>query len=180
MMFMIGGTLLAILIGLIIGSARRDREQERAVRAVQDRLGQRYKPEKVFVSGWDQSAVGLNLERGVVVLSGADGDAEYPLAAIAEIEGLRDGTLLRRIRRGDAEPAGAAAGGGKGDVIRINTLDLRITVDDPARPVWIVRFFDWPAGGVSPGNVAFQAAARDAESWFRQLSDAIRPPMTKA
>jgi hypothetical protein len=43
-----------------------------------------------------------------------------------------------------------------------------------------VRFFDWPGGGVSPGNVAFQAAARDAERWFALLQQAMAagPPET--
>jgi hypothetical protein len=101
------------------------------------------------------------------------------LAAILEIEGIRDGLVIRRVRRDDTAPP-AAPSGGKGDVIRINTLDLRITVDDPEHLVWTVRFFDWPAGGVSPGNVAFQAAARDAERWFALLQDAMTAGASKA
>lgn len=172
MMFMIGGTLLAILIGLIIGSARRDREQAAKVRAVQDRLSAAHKPEQLFVSVCDQSAIGVSPERGEVVLGTSGTDAAYPVSAIVEVEGVRDGAVIRRVRRDDAEGPGQAASG-QGDVVHINTLELRITVDDPARPVWIVRFFDWPAGGVSPGNVAFQAAARDAERWFALLQQAM-------
>lgn len=179
MMFMIGGTLLAILIGLIIGSARRDREQAAKVRVVQDRLSAGYKPEQLFVSPWDQSAIGLSPERGEVVLGTAQDDATYPFAAILEVEGVRDGTVIRRVRRDDAEGPGAASGG-KDDVVHINTLELRVTVDDAKRAVWIVRFFDWPAGGVSPGNVAFQAAARDAERWFALLQQAIAADAPKA
>ncbi|MDP2258360.1 MAG: hypothetical protein Q8J89_01410 [Caulobacter sp.] len=172
MMFIVGGTLLAIIIGLIIGSARRDRQQAAKLRVVQHRLSARYKPEQLFVSSWDQSALGLSPDRGEVVLGSAQDDAAWPITAILAVEGLRDGTVIRRVGRDDAA-APAAPSGGKGDVIRINTLDLRITVDDPARPVWTVRFFDWPAGGVSPGNVAFQAAAKDAERWFALLQQAM-------
>lgn len=179
MMFMIGGTLLAIIIGLIIGSARRDRLQAAKVRGVQDRLSARYKPERLFVSPWDQSALGLSPERGEVVLGTALDDAAYTVAAILQVEGVRDGAVIRRFRLDDtATPA--APPGGKGDVIRINTLDLRITLADPDHPVWIVRFFDWPGGGVSPGNVAFQAAARDAERWFALLQQAMAPDAPEA
>ncbi len=178
MMFIVGGTLLAIIIGLIIGSARRDRLQAAKLRVVQDRLSARHKPEQLFVSPYDQSALGLSPERGEVVLGTAQDDAAYGAAAIMEVEGVRDGTVIRRLRRDDAEGPGAPAGG-NGDVVHINTLELRITVDDPARPVWIVRFFDWPAGGVSPGNVAFQAAARDAERWFALLQQAMAAEPSK-
>ncbi len=172
MMFMIGGTLLAIIIGLIIGSARRDRQQAAKLRVVQDRLSARYTPEKLFVSPWDQSALGLSPERGEVVLGTALDDAAYTVAAIRQVEGVRDATVIRRFRLDDTAPP-APPSSGKGEVIRINTLELRVTVDDPERPVWIVRFFDWPGGGVSPGNVAFQAAARDAERWFALLQQAM-------
>jgi hypothetical protein len=178
MMFMIGGTLLAIIIGLIIGSARRDRQQAAKLRVVQDRLSARHRPEQLFVSSWDQSALGLSPQRGEVVTGTAQDDAAWPVAAILAVEGLRDGTVIRRIGREDAVPP-AAPSGGKGDVVRINTLDLRITVDDPERPVWSVRFFDWPGGGVSPGNVAFQAAARDAERWFALLQQAMAASTSK-
>lgn len=178
MMFMIGGTLLAILIGLIIGSARRDRLQAAKVRGVQDRLSARYKPGQLFVSPYDQSALGLTPERGEVVLGTAQDDAAYAVTAILEVEGVRDGTVIRRLRRDNADGPGAPSGG-KGDVVHINTLELRITVDAPERPVWIVRFFDWPAGGVSPGNVAFQAAARDAERWFALLQQAMAAAPSK-
>lgn len=179
MMFIVGGTLLAIIIGLIIGSARRDRQQAAKLRVVQDRLSARHTPEKLFVSPYDQSALGLSPARGEVVLGTAKDDAAYGAAAILEVEGLRDGTVIRRIGRDDAAPP-APPPGGKGEVIRINTLDLRITVDDPQRPVWTVRFFDWPGGGVSPGNVAFQAAARDAERWFALLQQAMAAAPSKA
>jgi hypothetical protein len=178
MMFMIGGTLLAIIIGLIIGSARRDRLQAAMLRVVQDRLSARYTPGQLFVSPWDQSALGLSPERGEVVLGTAQDDAAYAVTAIIEVEGVRDGTVIRRLRRDDADGP-APSSGGKGDVIRINTLELRVTVDDPERPVWSVRFFDWPAGGVSPGNVAFQAAARDAERWFALLQQAMAATPSK-
>jgi len=179
MMFMIGGTLLAIIIGLIIGSARRDRQQAAKLHGVQDRLSARYKPEHLFVSSWDQSALGLASDGGAVVLGTAQDDAAWPVTAILAVEGLRDGTVIRRFRRDDADGP-APSSGGKGDVIRINTLELRVTVDDPDRPVWSVRFFDWPAGGVSPGNVAFQAAARDAERWFALLQQAMTADASKA
>ncbi|MDO9474325.1 MAG: hypothetical protein Q7J28_14830 [Caulobacter sp.] len=179
MMFIVGGTLLAIIIGLIIGSARRDRLQAAKLRVVQDRLSARYKPEQLFVSPYDQSALGLSPERGEVLLGTAQDEAAYPVAAILEVEGVRDGTVIRRFRRDDADGP-AASSGGKGDVIRINTLELRITVNDPGRAVWTVRFFDWPAGGVSPGNVAFQAAARDAERWFALLQQAMAADASKA
>lgn len=179
MMFMIGGTLLAIIIGLIIGSARRDRLQAAMLRVVQDRLSARYTPGQLYVSPWDQSALGLSSDSDAVVLGTAQDDAAYAVTAIVAVEGLRDGTVIRRIGREDTAPP-AAPSGGKGDVVRINTLELRVTVDDPERPVWTVRFFDWPAGGVSPGNVAFQAAARDAEGWFALLQQAMtaRAPTT--
>jgi hypothetical protein len=172
MMFIVGGTLLAIIIGLIIGSARRDRLQAAMVRVVQDRLSGRYTPGQLFVSPYGQSALGLSPDGGSVVVGTVQDDAAYAVAAILEIEGVRDGIVIRRVRRDDTDGP-AAPSGGKGDVVRINTLDLRITVDDPERLVWTVRFFDWPAGGVSPGNVAFQAAARDAERWFALLQQAM-------
>ena len=179
MLFMIGGTLLAIFIGMAIGSARRDRERDTAMRRVQDRLSERYKPEDIFASPWDRSAVAISFERGVVVLATEEADAEYPFRDLVEIEGLRDGTLLRRVRRNEAEAAAIGAGG-KAEVVSVNTLDLRITVGDAARPVWIVRFFDWPAGGVSPGNVAFQQAAREAEVWMKRLATALATPTPEA
>jgi hypothetical protein len=179
MMFMIGGTLLAILIGLIIGSARRDRAQAAKVRAVQDRLSARYKPEQLFVSAYDQSALGLSPERGMIVLATAQSDVELPLSSLIEVEGIRDGVVLRRFRRGASADLVARPGEDKGDVVHINTLDLRVTVADPDGRVWTVRFFDWPAGGVSPGNVAFQAAARDAERWFALLQQAMAGESSK-
>lgn len=179
MMFVVGGTLLAIIIGLIIGSARRDRLQAAKLRVVQERLSTRHRPEQLFVSTHDQSALGLSPQRAEVVLGTAQDDAAWPVAAILAVEGLRDGTVIRRVGRDDTAPP-AAPSGGKGEVIRINTLDLRITVDDPERPVWTVRFFDWPGGGVSPGNVAFQAAARDAERWFALLQQAMAASAPKA
>lgn len=175
MLFLIGGTLLAIFVGLVLGSVRRDREQAAAVRAVQDRLSTRYKPEQLFLSPYDRSAVGLSPERGAVVLGTSEIDGEFPVAALVEIEGVRDGTVIRRLRRGDANGP-PVPDGGKGGVIRINTLELRITVDHPERPVWIVRFFDWPGGGVSPGNVAFQQGARACERWFAMLAGAMQSP----
>lgn len=178
MMFIVGGTLLAILIGLIIGSARRDRLQAAMVRVVQDRLSGRYTPGQLYVSPYGQSALGLSPDGGSVVVGTVQDDAAYAVAAILEIEGVRDGMVIRRVRRDDTDGP-AAPSGGKGDVVRINTLDLRITVDDPERPVWTVRFFDWPAGGVSPGNVAFQAAARDAERWFALLQQAMAASASK-
>jgi len=174
MSFIFGGVLVAILMGLIFGSMRRDREQERAVTAVRDRLSLRYRPDDLFVSPYDQSAIGLCVERGMLVLGDVATDAEYPFAAILEVEGLRDGVVLRRSRASGAEAPAAQASPAQTPAT-IRSLELRITVDDPARPVWLVRFFDWPGAGVSPRNAVFLARAADTEHWFGLISDIMGP-----
>lgn len=175
MMFIFGGVLLAIMFGLMIGSARQDRERDVKVRAVSDRISTRYKPDEIFVSPFDRSVIAVCRERGTLVLGDAEADVEVPFAALAEVEGLRDDAVLRRASR-ESGASGVAPDGPARDVVNIRSLDLRVTVDDPARPVWLVRFFDWPGGGVSPGNVLFQERARDTERWFTLVADAMRPP----
>ena len=91
MSFILVGTLLAIFIGLVLGSVRRDREEAAKVRAVHDRISNRYKPDQIFVSEWDQSAIAVSFERGVLVLGDASTDAEYPFTAIAAGARISDG-----------------------------------------------------------------------------------------
>lgn len=174
MSFIFGGVLIAILMGLIFGSMRRDREQERAIAAVRDRLSLRYKPDDLFVSPYDQTAIGLCVERGMLVLGDATTEAEYPFAAILEIEGLRDGVVLRRTRASGAK-APAAPTATTQTPATIRSLELRITVDDPAHPVWLVRLFDWPGAGVSPRNAVFLARAGDTEHWYGLITNLMSP-----
>jgi hypothetical protein len=163
--------VIALLGWLAFRSISRDKARRDLAVAIKARVRQAHGLQDVFVSREDDSFVGLSGDGATVVLGRGDEEQAVPVAAIRSVEGLRDGMVLIRAEP-DSNPVAPPTEQSVADVPRrIQSLALRVTVEDQP---FTVLFFDGGRHGADPVNEQFRKSAARTEAWFRKLSTAMR------
>ena len=162
----------AALICLIGFWLRRERTSAAQATAVRDQLIGKYDLDEAYVSGDDDSFVGLSQAKKELLVGRIDTPQRLPFRAIRAVEGLRDGVVMVRSGRDGLPPPP-----GDPDALPphvIHSLGLRITVDEPESADHLVLFADGGKQGLDPQNLYLRQQAALTEAWYRKLVEAMR------
>jgi hypothetical protein len=143
----------------------------------------------VYISPYNRGVLGLNRDGGEVVLGVVTASKRYKLTDIATVEVLRDGASITSTNRG-SQLAGAALGGlafgGVGMIVgglsgstrsqpTIQSVSIKVIVDDRVAPVHVIEFFRSPAkGGIDAGNPHIKPSLDQADRFHAFLVNALR------
>jgi hypothetical protein len=171
-------TTIGALICVIAFGLSRERTRAKAAIAVRDQLSADHGLDEAYVSGEDDSMIGLSRKLMVLVVGTTSAQRRIPFHAIRSVEGLRDGVVMVRTDR-EAAAAGPALENGPLPPQTIRSLTLRITVDDPEPTAHSVLFLDGGKQGLEPHNTHLLQQAALTEAWYRRVVE-VMPRTTAA
>ncbi|MFN3559508.1 MAG: hypothetical protein ACK4UQ_09495 [Brevundimonas sp.] len=163
---------LGCLICLIGFWLRRERTTAAAAKGVRDRLIETYGLDEAYVSGDDDSFVGLSMAKRELLVGRVETPQRLPFGAIRAVEGLRDGAVMVRTARDGVPPPPADPDALPPHMIR--SLGLRITVDAPEPGDHVILFANGGKQGLDPQNLYLRQQAALAEAWYRKVAVAMR------
>lgn len=165
----VGAGICVIAYGL-----SRERTRAKAAMAARDELILAHGLDEAYVSGEDDSVVGLSRSPGVLVVGTIGEQRRIPFHAIRSVEGLRDGVLMVRADRGAAAAPAPPLETGPLPPQAVRSLSLRITVDDPEPTAHSVLFLDGGKQGLEAHNTHLREQAALTEAWYKRVVEAMR------
>ncbi len=162
----------AALICLIGFWLRRERTSAVAARAIRDELIGKFGLDEAYVSGDDDSFVGLSMAKRELLVGRVETPRRLQFRAVRAVEGLRDGVVIVRTGRDGVPPPSADPDALPPHVI--HSLALRITVDAPEPGEHVILFADGGKRGLDPQNLYLRQQAALAEAWYRKVAGAMR------
>ena len=188
--------VVAVLVIAVIYGVHEANENRR----FHSKLQEEFPEGKIHVSSNDDSflvvdfskeriVIGLRKLRGTLLAQEQPYRSEYPASAIVKAEILKDGTQVASTNRG-GQAVGAALGaiafGGVGAIIGglsasstsisgTKRMSIQITVDDLAKPIHEVTFYDaLNKKGGKRGNMFFDQGAQQIAEFAAHIEAVIR------
>lgn len=176
---------VSVVILAIISAVNHNNKMD----AARQRVTARYKPSELFVSSEDQALVGLNFDHQKVILGSGKSERAFDFSQIVSVEANENGSTLTSTNRG-SQVVGAAVGalalGGIGAIVgglsgssrsrsRLQSLSLRVIVDDRSNPVYSIYFFKSSSEkGVDPSDYSAKEARSKLDRFHAHLVNAMR------
>jgi hypothetical protein len=146
-------------------------------------------------AGWEtyvsstKKILSISPDGSEVALGNATTPTLYPIAAVVTVEVLRDGASLTQTNRG-SQAAGALIGGlalggaglllgglsgSKRSTNTVNSISIKIIVDDRTTPVHLIEFFQSPSKkGTESRSILLQQPIAAADKFHALLVTAMR------
>lgn len=188
-------TVFVILVALVMFIAIENKiVRRKKIKETRARVAQKFSLDECLVSEEDASVIGLNFREQKIVLGMSGYEAQYGWNQIAAVEVLKDGVTVQQTDR-ESQIASALIGGalfgGVGALIggltgssvaniRMKELALKVVVDDRARPVYLVTFYNSNnRKGSEPKEPLLLKAEAWAERFHAHLINAMRTAQTQ-
>lgn len=170
LLFAIAIIALIVMAGFWL---RRERTSAAAAVAVRNELIARYDLDEAYVSGEDDSLIGLSFATRQLLFGTIGAPQRLPFDALRAVEGLRDGVVMVRTAR-DGAPLAPTNDASDLPPHTVRSLALRITVDGPEPGVHTILFADGGKQGLDPQNMYLRQQAVLTEAWYGRLVKAMQ------